>query len=159
MGILKNIGADIRRGENIDLFVTVIVAIGLVVLNLVGIAPATWIAPLNLAILGLLAIAMLVNRYKLDEGLENLRQVPNTLFQEKFPPNLDSDLEKSKELWLVGVTLGRTIKTHYYTVTLIFMGRHIAIMQLRSCLRCRKAPIHGCPRPISFLHEGFDFFR
>jgi hypothetical protein len=66
-----------------------------------------------LAILGLLAIAMLGNRYKVEEGLNNLRQVPGSLFQEKFPPSLDSDLEKSKELWLVGVTLGRTIKTHY----------------------------------------------
>jgi hypothetical protein len=39
MGILKHIGADIRRGENIDLFVTVVFAIGVVVLYLVGIAP------------------------------------------------------------------------------------------------------------------------
>jgi hypothetical protein len=129
MGILKHIREDIRRGENIDLFVTVIVATGLVVLNLIGVAPQTWIAPLNLAILGLLAIAMLGNRYKVEEVLKNLNQESSSLFQEKFSSELESNFEKSKELWLVGITLGRTIKTYYSLLERkLARGDHVRVL-------------------------------
>jgi len=113
MQLLQRIWEDIRRGENIDLYVTVIVAVALTTLNLAGLAPQSWIAPINLAVLGLLAIATLVNRYKMEEVLRNLTQAPGTLFLEKFPANLEDDFEKSTELWLVGVTLNRTVKTYY----------------------------------------------
>lgn len=113
MRILQRVWEDIRRGENIDLYVTVIVAIALAVLNLTGLAPQSWIAPLTLAVLGLLAIATLGNRHKVEEVINNLKQVPESPFLEKFPATLDRDMEKSTDLWLMGVTLSRTLTTYY----------------------------------------------
>jgi len=116
MQMLRRIWEEMRRGENIDLYVTVIVAITLVVLNLAGLAPQSWIAPLTLAVLGLLAIAILGNRYKVEEVLCNLTQMPGRLFVDKFPASLENDVERSTKLWLVGITLSRTLKTYYSTL-------------------------------------------
>jgi hypothetical protein len=110
---LRHIWQDIRRGENIDLYVTVLIAIGLAGLNLLGLAPQAWLAPLTLAVLGLLAVATLGNRYRLEESLNTLNQTHSGLFQEKLPAALEADMEKSREMWLVGVTLNRTLNTHF----------------------------------------------
>lgn len=116
MSKLKRIWEDLRRGENIDLFITVLIAIGLAFLNIVGLAPAALIAPLTLAVLGLLAVATLGNRYKLEESLDTLNRAHIGLFQEKMPTEMESDLRNARDLWLVGITLNRTINTHYSTL-------------------------------------------
>lgn len=113
MALLKRIWEDIRHGENIDLFVTVFLAIGLVVLNVLGLAPQAWIAPLTLAILGLLAIATLGNRYQVEKAVKELSRPSHELFLEKVPASQESDLERARVVWMIGVTLSRTIKTQY----------------------------------------------
>lgn len=113
MKFLQKVWNDIRQGENIDLYLTVLAAIGLSALNILGIAPNIWVAPLTLAVLGLLAIATLGNRYRTEEVLEKLTQRPNSVFIEEYPPTLKRDIESSTSLILVGVTLGRTVKTYY----------------------------------------------
>lgn len=113
MSSFHRIWEDIRRGENIDLFITVLIAVGLAVLNIAGVAPASLIAPLTLAVLGLLAVATLGNRYKLEESLETLNRTHTGLFQEKLPASMENEMRAARDLWLVGVTLNRTINTHY----------------------------------------------
>lgn len=113
MRVLSRILHDIKRGENIDLYVTVAVALGLAALNLMGIAPETWIAPITLAILGLLAISTLGSRYRFEESLQKFTQSIDTFFLEEFPTSFKNDFEVASELWLVGVTLSRTVKTYY----------------------------------------------
>ncbi len=49
MKILQSIWADIRRGENIDLYITVVIAIGLVILNIFGVTTEKITAPVTLA--------------------------------------------------------------------------------------------------------------
>jgi hypothetical protein len=87
----------------------VIVAIGLAVLDSLDLVPDDWIAPITLAVLGLLAASMLRVRYK----VEQLTAAQGQLFWEKHGDDLEKDLEQAKEVWLVGVTLSRTIKTNY----------------------------------------------
>lgn len=116
MKILSRIWNDIKRGENIDLFLTIIAAFGLVALNLAGLATATLIAPLTLAVLGLLAISTLGNRYRSEELFQKLAQSAESIFLDEFPQSLESDFEKATELWLVGVTFSRTVKTYYSTI-------------------------------------------
>ncbi len=113
MSLLKRIWEDIRHGENIDLFVTVFLAIGLVALNVLGLAPQTWIAPLTLAVLGLLAIAILGNRYQVEKVVKELSRPSHELFHEKMPASQEMDLERARDVWMIGVTLSRTIKTYY----------------------------------------------
>lgn len=70
MQMLRRIWEDVRRGENIDLYLTVGVAIVLALLNVLGFAPQSLIAPVTLAVLGLLAINSLVNRRKIEVTLQ-----------------------------------------------------------------------------------------
>lgn len=104
---------DIRRGENIDLYLTIILALSLVALNLLGFAAEKLLAPITLAVLGLLAVTMLGNRYRLEELLEKDNKIKSSFFLEEFPASLTGDLDTASELWLVGVSLIRTIKSNY----------------------------------------------
>lgn len=113
MSYLKRVWEDLRRGENIDLIVTVIIALGLAILNIAGLTPGTLIAPLTLAVLGLLAVATLGNRYKLEESLETLNRTHTGLFDDKLPASIESEMRNAHDLWLVGVTLNRTVNTYY----------------------------------------------
>jgi hypothetical protein len=67
--MLQRIGKDMRAVENINLYITPAIAIDLVVLNLLGIAPDTLVAPLMLTMLALMTIAILGNRYRLEDGV------------------------------------------------------------------------------------------
>jgi len=77
MQALKRIWQDIRHGENVDLYVTVGASIVLTVLSLVGWTNPSVIASLTLGVLGLLAIASLVNRRKMEQVLEKIRDEIN----------------------------------------------------------------------------------
>lgn len=113
MNFLKQVWEDVKRGESIDLYVTVLLALALTVLSLLGIAPQTLIASITLTVLGLLAISALGNRHRLDELHRSIVQSPSNLFLEEYPPTLDAEFKSGKELWLVGVTLKGTISGKY----------------------------------------------
>ncbi len=113
MRLILKAWQEIKQGENIDLYVTVIVAIGLSILNLLGVAPSAIAAPVTLAVLGLLAISSLGNRHHTDEVFDKLARKQSSFFTEEYPSTLRQDIENAKTLVLVGVTLGRTVKTYY----------------------------------------------
>jgi hypothetical protein len=113
MRVLRRIWDDIRSGENIDLYITVIVAIGLAILNIVGIAPQTYLAPITLAVLGLLAITSLGNRYRIEELLQKQAQSIDNFYVEEYPLSFKNDFEAAEELWLIGVSLRRTVQANY----------------------------------------------
>jgi hypothetical protein len=104
---------DIRRGENIDLYLTIVAALVFVVLNLVGVASPTLLAPLTLAVLGLLAITNLGNRHRMEELMTEEALTLNDFFREEYPATYQEDVDGAAELWLVGVSLNRTIKSQY----------------------------------------------
>ncbi|MGB3219951.1 MAG: hypothetical protein WBD79_21340 [Anaerolineae bacterium] len=110
---LRRIWNDLRKGENVDLYLTIAAAVAFVVLNLVGVAPTTLLAPLTLAVLALLAITSLGNRHRMDELLQQRERSLDDFFREEFPPSYKSDLETAEELWLVGVSLHRTVTSNY----------------------------------------------
>jgi hypothetical protein len=113
MQILRRVWNDIKRGENIDLYITVCAAFLLVILNILGFASSTWIAPLTLAILGLLSISLLGNRHSMEEFVEKLSHANETFFMDEYPSSLKSDFSNATEIWLVGVNLNRTIRDYY----------------------------------------------
>jgi len=110
---LRRIWDDVRKGENIDLYVTVFAALVLAVLNIVGITSAEWIAPITLAVLGLLAVATLGNRYRIEKVLQEIKSPSREVLFEEFPEDVKEHIALSSEVWIVGVTLTRTIKTYY----------------------------------------------
>lgn len=113
MSKLRQIWNDIRQGENIDLYLSVIAAVLLATLNLLGIAPQSWLASITLTILALLAISGLGNRHKMDAIFEKLNQSTDTVFLDEFPNSLKENFNKSKEMLLIGYTLAHTISSNY----------------------------------------------
>lgn len=110
---LQRLWNDIRRGENIDLYVTVFFAIVLAALNIIGAASQEWLTSLNLALLALLAISILGNRYRLDSIYQKLTQNSEGVLKRKWPEEqLDDELRKADDILLVGVSLSRTIRTN-----------------------------------------------
>ena len=67
MNFLRRVWSDISRGENLDTHVTILIALILAAANLLGIAKADLIPAVTLAVLALLAISALVNRYRIED--------------------------------------------------------------------------------------------
>lgn len=110
---LGKIWNDIRKGQNIDLLLTVALSFVLVALNLFGITSSSLVASLTLAVLGLIALSSLESRYQISELTEKLNETSRSLFLENYPTELDQDIENAQELWLIGISLSRTIKSYY----------------------------------------------
>ncbi len=114
MKLLHQIVQDLRQGENIDLYVTLLVAIVLTFLNVLGIAPQSWLIPLTLAVLGLLTVTILGNRQRLDALLEKMpQQSQNSLLIDEFPADMPERIQNSSELWMLGISLSNTLIKFY----------------------------------------------
>jgi hypothetical protein len=68
VSLLRRILDDLRRGENIDAYVTVFAAVVLSVLNIVNILPPGSLSGVILGVLALLAIGTLVTRAAGGDG-------------------------------------------------------------------------------------------
>ncbi len=129
MRILRRIWDDIRHGENIDLYVTVLAALTLAFLNLVGLASQALTTSIILTTLGILAISALNNRYHFErikdstdkalQGIEKTLKALQVKFGDRSPaeqffidhmPPLAPYLEKARDIRISGVVLQRTIR-------------------------------------------------
>ena len=113
MKVIQRVASDIRQGENLDLYVTIPAAIVISILNLVGILPANLIAPITLLVLGFITITLLGTGYRVERLAEKLTPSVDSIFLEKFPPDLDEDVIASPDVWFVGVTLSKPAKDLY----------------------------------------------
>lgn len=111
---LARIGDDVKRGENIDLYLAVLAAVVLVGLNVVGVGAwtTTWVITMNLAVLALIAVSLLGNRHRLERIEEKLDQSPDKVFLQKYPDSVWADVVRAKTLWLVGQHLTTTTAGH-----------------------------------------------
>jgi hypothetical protein len=113
MIILERIWNDVRKGENIYLYLTIVIAIGLSILNLFGLAPDTMVASLTLAVLGLLAITSLVNRYQIEEQLNKIGQQSSHFLRERSQlPSFHERGQSATEIVIVGVSAITAITPH-----------------------------------------------
>ncbi len=116
MRFLRKIWEDIKQGENLDLYLTVLAALILAILNLVGFALPSVINSFSLAILALLAVAMLGNRYRLDKLLESSQLGIDQVLHQDFADiqkEITSRMENASDLLLIGANLYSTIQMHY----------------------------------------------
>lgn len=109
MKFLHQIWKDIRRGENIDLYLTIVAALFLSGLSLTGKTLDNKIPAITLTVLALLAITNLVNRRKFEEMLQ---QSQGSFFRKEWPEDVKLDFDRARELWLVGGNLTRTITSN-----------------------------------------------
>lgn len=112
MEVFRRIISDIRKGENIDLYFFAFAALVLAILNGLGLASKTLVESVTLALLGLLAAYSLGIRDRLS-GISDKLSGTKTLLCDEFPVSLKDIISSSKELFIIGVTLNRTIATFY----------------------------------------------
>lgn len=111
MRYLKQVLDDIRKGQNIDLYFTIAIAIVISILNVfAGSSLQSYIAPLTLAVLALLANAMLVNRHQINTIFQlslELKDVGIRSAHSKYPENyLDEQFRNAKSgIWILGTWL------------------------------------------------------
>ena len=110
---LQRVWKNIRQGESIDVYVSIVLAIILAVLDLIGAVPASWVTAVTLAVLALLATGILGNRYRLEVIQDSLSQSTAEVLLESYPAEVEAKLGKASEVWLVGASLSRTIKEYY----------------------------------------------
>lgn len=113
MKFLTRFWEDIKSGENIDLYATIVVAFGTAILTLFNINVDSFLQPITLAILGILAVSALVIRKKLDEVRTQVANNSNLAFSRSFPESFALEMETAHEVWILGYALRRTIEKHY----------------------------------------------
>lgn len=113
MEVIKRFLADIRRGENLDLYFFVIAALSLAILNGIGQAPSKLIESVTLALLGLLSAYSLGVRERLTDINDRLTGA-NTLLYDEIPFQAkEAVISEAKEIIVIGITLNRFVVTFY----------------------------------------------
>ena len=113
---VRRVLEDLKRGENIDLVVAVILALIISLLNALGVAPSGLVLSATLATLGLIAIGFLITRYRIEDILSKGETSNTVLFLKEKPPFLKSIMASATEIWMVGLTLRTTTTENYYVL-------------------------------------------
>ncbi len=128
---VRQIWDDIKRGENVDLYIVVIVAFGFTLLSVLGVPMEGVIAPLNVTVLGLLAFAMLHNRRALEALHQGMLSVTRGAISSDFPADFNSTIRNAKEVWLTGVHHASIMNEHYEVFeAMIRKGGTLRILQV-----------------------------
>ena len=119
----KDIWSDIIEGKNIELYLIIALAIIVLLADVFGVNTDSAILEIVLATLAILVYSMIDSRRanenvrleikKLDENFQKFQNLSNVTFIQTFPETLKTHMETAEELWLVGITFSRTIKTYY----------------------------------------------
>jgi len=117
-GLLRRVGDDLRRGHNVELYVTVMLALCIALLSVLTVVGSQVVSATTLAVLALLAVSGLATRHQSEEAgcrLEQLAanlsgEVPADRFLKTRMPALDEDVATAADICLVGVTLTRTVR-------------------------------------------------
>ncbi len=117
-GLLRRVGDDLRRGRNVELYVTVMLALCIALLSVLTVVGSQVVSATTLAVLALLAVSGLATRHQSEEAgcrIEQLAanlsgEVPADRFLKTRMPALDEDVATAADICLVGVTLTRTVR-------------------------------------------------
>ncbi len=113
MKLFYKILADIQNGENLDVYVTIFLAIVIATLDILDLTSDDFIGPLILATLAVLAFSSLYTRQQNEEIINKLDLPYGNLFLDKWPDHFQTNLKLSQSALIVGVSLTRTIDNYY----------------------------------------------
>lgn len=121
---LRKLVQDLTQGRNLEVYLTLVVALILLLLDVLGIASDQAIAAGILATLALLALSVFNNRESVDASRAELvelkqlleRQLSGRASAHEFfiagRLNLASELESADTIYFAGVTLNRTVRDY-----------------------------------------------
>lgn len=124
---LRKLGHDLSEGQNIELYLTIGIALVLSILGAFNIVDTGVVAAITLATLALLALGTLNNREKTNDVQDKVvrltdlveESVLGNIRASKFflseRPRYDSDFQGAKTIYIVGTTLSRTVRDYLGT--------------------------------------------
>ena len=120
MNPLRRLRADIAKGRNLEVYLTVFVALVVAVLGVFSIVRTEVVAAATLATLALIALTALgpkrqVSRLELEIAELNrllAAKLAGDAFLTSVKQGLDEQISRADDIRFVGVTLSRTIRSH-----------------------------------------------
>lgn len=107
---------DLKRGENIDLLVGFFIVFVISSLGICGIYKTEVISAATLFVLGILAVGLLVSRYKM-ESLYNFDGVHNKIiFHKEKNAELSKEISQATEIWMLGLILRGTTMDNFHVL-------------------------------------------
>lgn len=115
MRLLRQVRAELATGENLELYVTVLLALTLAVLGMFDIVSDKVLFAATLATLALLATGTLGSRRRVGDLVEAVRaqrvgDISAEAFFTKDKPGLGGQVRAARDIKILGVTLSRTIR-------------------------------------------------
>lgn len=121
---------EIKRGENLDLYLTILLAVVIALLGIFQVAKFEVLSAVTLAILGLLASSLVVSRWtitevkssfdelalasrSLQEKISNLVERPSAIGFFQVSSSLTSLIKNSSSIGLCGLTLTTTLNKEF----------------------------------------------
>lgn len=100
---------ELRSGREVDAFITIVAAVALSVLNVLGLVSTTVLQGTTSALLALIAVNLLVLRSRLDESEAGRGVGPPPILTElnRFPEPFEADMNRDGYLWIGGGYIGR----------------------------------------------------
>jgi hypothetical protein len=109
MTVMQQIRSDLAQRKNLDTYAAITVAIIATVLSAFDLLPPDKTTSVVMGILAVLAFSTLTTRAL----VENAAGVSSDRFQPNFPPSQVTQRAECSDLLLIGVSLGRTIRTSF----------------------------------------------
>ncbi|WP_349958108.1 hypothetical protein [Rhizobium sp. ZPR3] len=111
---IDRILTDIRSGENIDLYLSVVVSIALIVANLFGLVTEKYFVPVTMATIAILTYTVLgLKQAVRDFGDKIEPPLAKPPFQSEFPADFYSKLEAATEVWFSGTHLASVLTAYH----------------------------------------------
>jgi len=107
--IIDQIRDDFQHRRNIDIYVTIVAATLVAGLSFFDVVPPDKTGPTVLAVLAVVAFNLLATRVVVEAG----RQERPERFHSNFPPDMIAKREACEDVYLIGVSLSRTIEGSY----------------------------------------------
>jgi hypothetical protein len=97
------------RDENLDLYLLAAAALVFTILGATNVSSPAALSSMILATLAVLALSQIRSRRSSSELAEARRVAPSTMFQERFPEDLEARRSSARDLLYVGISMYRTL--------------------------------------------------
>lgn len=115
-GRVKRFAIRVVSDEYLDLYILALAALTFTILGFVGIADIKVLASVILALLAILAFSQIRSRRHIADIAAGQRSDPLSIFQTRFPADLETRRGSASSLLLIGMTMTRTVQGGSLTV-------------------------------------------
>ena len=123
---------ELRSGREVDTFITIVAAVALSLLNVLGLVSSTALQGATSALLALIAVNLLVLRSRLESSDGRGTGCPPPILTELnyYPDPFETDMEHDGDLWIGGGNIGRLNPFYLYHIRRRLQTGHVVRLLL-----------------------------